>query len=69
MFYLFEVLFIVENFLCVYSEFVPFIAAALFAEINVFPGPENFDFFDMIKDISDVDIKQRLLVFDNSFFC
>ena len=57
MFYLFEVLFIVEDFLCVYSKFVPFVTTALSAEINVFPSPENFYFFDMIKDIPDVDIK------------
>ena len=63
MWYFVHILFVVKNFLSIGTKFGPLVISALLFEVDIFPGPENFYFFDMMEDISDIDLKQRLLVF------
>ena len=62
MWYFVHILFVVKNFLSIGTKFGPLVISALLFEVYIFPGPENFNLFDMVKHISDIDFKQRFLL-------
>ena len=57
-----HILLVIQNFLSIRAKFGPLVISALLFEVNIFPGPENLNLFDMMEDISDIDLKQRFLL-------
>jgi len=54
--YFSHIFLVVENLFCILAELRPLLGSALLVEIDIFPGPKDFDLLDMVEHVLDIDV-------------